>query len=64
MADIIPFMPKTSSKVRTSAELREIGLRIIASADFQPHLIDGKDDTDIPYDPVAVAIMHGHYESE
>jgi len=39
--------------------LREIGLRIIASKEFQAAAI-GSDKEQFPFDPVSVAIMNGY----
>ena len=60
-AEIIQFVPKGTSTVRSAQELREIGLRIIASPEFQELHSDKLSVETDGYDPVAIAIMRGYY---
>ncbi len=62
-ADIVQFIP-ARTKVRSQDELRQIGLKIIASSEFQAGLVDSEKDDTIPYCPIAVAVMRGYYEVE
>ena len=62
-AEVIQFVPRSSTNIRSAQELREIGLRIIASSEFQE--LHSEDKLNYSYDPVAIAIMRGfYYKSE
>ena len=65
-AEIIQFVPKGTSNIRSAQELREIGLRIITSPEFQELHNNEKLSVETDgYDPVAIAIMRGfYYKSE
>lgn len=72
MGDLIQFIPKSNpSNTRSTHELFEIGMKIITSSEFQEAEKNSGKPTSltsdplnewVPYDPVAVAIMHGYYE--
>lgn len=72
MGELIQFIPKSNlSNIRTTHELFEIGMKIIASPEFKEAEKNSGKATSltgnplnewVPHDPVAVAIMYGYYE--